>query len=88
MYRVWCLDDCESEADARNVRAFAGEEAAEKWAYVNDYESADYRIVGGGDATVMVRDVESGVLTAYRVTGESQAVYYARKIDVPEAGDE
>jgi len=36
----------------------------------------------------MVRDVETGELTSYRVWAESQPVYCACEIDIPEVSDE
>jgi len=72
---IWREDDgCED--DAESVHAHFPEAAVEKWAERDDAESADYLIVGGQDATVMVR-APDGDLLRYRVTGEAVPSYSA-----------
>lgn len=53
------------------------------WAEDDDCDSAEYRIVGGTDVVVAVREVASGVLTQWSVTGESVPAYLAREVEEP-----
>jgi hypothetical protein len=79
-YVVWCLDDEETENDARTIEAYDAETAAETWAERDDYQSAEYRIVGGTDVTVCVKD-EEGTVLRFRLSGESVPSYTAREVE-------
>ena len=78
-YRIWQPDQGNTEACGRLVEAYCIEEAVERWAYLDDRESAEYNIVGGSDATVMVRDIEADALSTWTVRGESIPSYHARR---------
>ena len=54
-YRVWVPDRDQTEADAREVQATDHFDAVERWAWWDDHSSADFSIIGGEPATVMVR---------------------------------
>jgi hypothetical protein len=76
-FLVWCPEDGESEHDGRRkIAAHAPELAAEEWAGIDDRESADYRILGGLEKVVHVREVD-GEETRWIVRGEAVPSYWA-----------
>lgn len=78
-YRVWCPDRGSTKEDGMRVAAFSPESAALKWAERDDADSADYLIVRGNDATVLVaEDREDAPEHRFVVSGESRPVYSAR----------
>lgn len=78
-YIVWCPELGSTPEDGKTIKASEAEEAATIWARREDAESADYWIVGGDGATVMVRD-EHGQDKTIRVRGEPIINYYAREV--------
>lgn len=78
-YRIWCPDQGDTEFSGRLVQANYPEAAVERWAHLEDHESAEYTIVGGSDATVLVHDIEAGTQSTWIVRGESVPSYYARR---------
>jgi len=75
---VWCPDCHEEEEDGRKVFASDPGEAAEKWAEENDRDSAEYLIVGGSPATVLVKRFGSDdPPTRWMVSGEAVPTYSA-----------
>ena len=78
-YRVWSPSRDEEQGDAREIAAFDAQVAAADWAERDDCESADYTIVGGTPADVVVIDVETGERTEWTVEGESIPHYTARR---------
>jgi hypothetical protein len=76
-YLVWCPDLGSTEEDGRKIMAHDPEDAACLWARREDSRSADYWIVGGTDANVVVRDPD-GAEHALIVSGESVPSYRAR----------
>lgn len=79
-YRVWCPYDGETEDDACRIEASSSSSAAKKWAQLDDADG-DYRIVGGSDIDVHVREAHyDGVERVYRVSGESVPEYHAREV--------
>jgi hypothetical protein len=74
---VWCPDLGSGPDDGREIMAHDPEDAACLWARREDSDSADYWIVGGTDANVMVRDPQ-GRERALIVSGETAASYRAR----------
>lgn len=87
MYRkfiVWCPEDGETEEDGRPIKAFDFDMAAKEWAEIDDSHCADYRIVGGMDVTVTVKDIESGSIVSFLVSGETVAMYRARPVKAQE----
>ena len=76
-YQVWCPDLGSTRDDAHTIKAFSPDRAAEEWAQREDSHSADYWIVRGTDAHVVVQD-EYGRTHEFTVSGESCAVYTAR----------
>ena len=78
-YLVWCPDRGSEKEDGMRVLAFSPESAATKWAERDDADSADYLIVRGNDATVLVaEDREDAPEHRFIVSGESSPVYRAR----------
>jgi len=77
-YHVWCPDIGDDE-NGKTIKAASAEDAAAIWARREDAESADYWIVGGDGATVIVRN-EFGVEKVIRVRGEQCIEYYSRDI--------
>ena len=76
-FLIWRED--ESEDDARSVIAWDARSAVEDWASYDDCHSADYSIVKGDDATVLVRrDTPGAEVMRYVVSGETVAQYTAR----------
>ena len=76
-FLVWCPARGSDVDDARVQMAYGSEQAACLWAERDDAASADYTIVGGNPASVIVRDPD-GVDHAITVSGESQPYYSAR----------
>lgn len=76
-FKAWSPDSGSTEEDAREVRAFSAEQAAEIWAEFEDSYSADYNIVRGTPANVCVRDGEK--VRKFIVVGETVAQYRARE---------
>ena len=79
-YRIWCPDQGETKEAGRLIKANYIEEAVERWAHLEDHESAEYMIVGGSDATVLVFDIEAGTQSTWVVKGESIPSYHARQV--------
>ena len=78
-YRVWCPDRGATKDDGRRVVAREPESAATAWAEWDDAHSADYSIVAGNDATVLVAEDRDGAPEhRFTVSGESCPVYRAR----------
>lgn len=76
-YLVWCPDLGSDADDGFAVMAHNPEDAACIWARREDSNSADYWIIGGQDANVIVRDLQ-GVERALIVSGELVPSYRAR----------
>ena len=77
---VWCPERDQCKEDGKRVVATYAEAAAVKWAERDDADSADYSIVGGNDATVMVAEDRDGAPEQrFTVSGESCPVYRARQ---------
>ena len=72
--------DDQTEDYADEFDTLDAEMAATEWAEKNDRDSAEYHIVGGHDATVNVRDLETDEVTRYTVSGEAVPQYTAREI--------
>jgi hypothetical protein len=65
----------------REIEAHCPEHAVRQWAQMADAESADYLIVRGNPAEVLVCLVGSSLPPyRYSVSGESEPVYYARML--------
>jgi len=80
-YRVWCPARGSTKEDGMRVDAFSPESAAVKWAERDDADSADYLIVRGNDATVLVAEDHDGAPEhRFTVSGESCPVYRARQL--------
>ena len=78
-YLVWCPDYGQDRSDARSYKANDRRMAAEDWAMDYDRRSADYMIVGGNDATVIVaEDIDGSEELGFIVSGETVAHYRAR----------
>lgn len=77
IYAVWEPDAGETDEDATRLPADDARAAAEAWADLSDYNSAEYHIVGGRQATVMVRDLSTGTTCKWMVHGEAVRHYTA-----------
>ena len=75
-YLVW------NEDETRGVRvnAMSAEWAAEEWAKIDDYESAEYSIANGSEVVVSVEDVATGEVVRFNVRGRIESVYTAYKV--------
>ncbi len=81
VFLVWDLDRCEDRDSADKVMAANPRDAAERWAEHDDIYSAEYRIVGGVDVSVMVaEDVDGSEAIEFLVSGEAVPYYRARPI--------
>lgn len=78
-FLVWHKEEGEEEF-ARKVHALDMCDAAEQWAERDDSESADYLIVSGQDARVAVKDMETGAVGIFIVSGESVPSYSANEV--------
>lgn len=77
-YRVWCPDYGGTKDDSRRVDAYCPGYAAERWAERNDADSADYLIVGGQPAVVVVAEAFEGAPEhRFTVSGEQVPKYRA-----------
>lgn len=78
-YRVWCPDRGSTKEDGRLFRSYSPEGAATQWAQWDDASSADYTIVGGSPADVVVaEDADGATEHRFTVWGESSPTYFAR----------
>lgn len=82
VWLVWRPEDGEVEADAREIEAHDAEQAAEDFAEWDDTNSAEYAIVKGQDATVLVREKCSvfGPTRRFQVRGEAVPSYSAKEV--------
>jgi hypothetical protein len=80
IWYVWCPEDGEERGDARKIFATDPDDAAEKWAELDDSESSEYRIVGGRDIHVCVQKDGLDVVHDFVVEGESVPQYNAKMI--------
>lgn len=78
LFQVWCPDYGSGPDDARTFNAVDLADAVQQWALCQDTEGADYLIVGGQDATVVVSDGETE--RTFIVSGESVPYYRARLV--------
>ena len=82
VYKVWCPERGQAVDDGRSVSAASHSEAAERWAAIDDARSADYTIVGGTSATVMVvADCEGAKPLTFEVLGRAEPVYMAVQVE-------
>lgn len=83
VFFVW-NDTYGPDDDGARVHAHDHESAAEKWAEHDDFDSAEYSIVGGSPATVRVRpETNAADEKWFKVRGEAEPQYYADEIDKP-----
>jgi hypothetical protein len=82
-FRVWRPedDDGEFEPAKRKIEAVDAEAAAEEWARREDWDSAEYAIVGQRARPVVVVQAPDGTETRWRVRGEEVPTYYAEQVD-------
>ena len=77
-YIVWRPDYGQAQEDGRHIDAIDAGCACEKWAQREDSESADYLIVSGNPAKLLVVLAEEGApIEAFTVYGESVPEYRA-----------
>lgn len=77
---VWHPENGQVEGDGKKVNARDAGEAVETWAEWDDVNSAEYHILSGHPARVMVRDVDSGEASEWIVSGEYMPQYTTLKI--------
>jgi len=87
IFEVWDTDGAELpdfEPYIVEVYATHAEDAAEKWAEREDWNSAEYSIVKGDSSpTIAVREKGTETIVFYIVTGESVPNYMAEETTVP-----
>ena len=88
-YIVWRPDYGQTQEDGRHIDATDSERACHLWAQREDSESADYSIVSGTPAEVLVMLAEEGApVEAFTVYGESMPHYRAHakreSVDTPD----
>ncbi len=76
-YMVWEPAAGGIEDSADEVNAPDAGTAARGWADEEDFESAEYAIASGIPLLVMVRDMDTGELTEWIVSGKTVRVYTA-----------
>ena len=77
-FDVWCPNLGSGPEDAMAFEAIDAEQAATKWADLEDSRSADYWIVGGEDAHVCVRKHGDEDVHEFVVHGWADRAYSAR----------
>ena len=84
IFEVWNTDGAEQpnfEPAIVEVYATDAEDAAEKWAEREDWNSAEYSIVKGDSSpTVAVREKGKELIVFYVLTGESVPRYMAEEV--------
>ncbi len=80
IYEV-CCPEMYSEDEWECVREHDAEEAAKKWAEEDDWNTAEYTIVGGEEVEVWVRLKGKEKILKFVVTGESLPNYYATPLE-------
>ena len=87
-YLVWCPENGQERDDGRRFTASDAGDAASRWAKWYDAWGADYLIVGGSAAVVMVESPD-GSVEQFTVTGESMPAYraYPAKGDAGQEGN-
>lgn len=75
-YLVWWPEVGHGRDDGKLVIAHSPEDAAARWAQWYDAKSADYLIVGGQQAEVLVLEQGTDEPVRVRVRGEQSANYY------------
>ena len=79
-FRVWSTERGQTKEDGLRIVAYDAEMAAVRWAEWDDASSADYTIVGGTPAEVVVaEDRDEAPEHRFIVSGESVPQYRARK---------
>ena len=79
-YMVWEPAAGGLEDSADEVNAADAGTAAKDWADNEDFESAEYAIASGIPALLMVRDLDTGELTEWVVSGKTVRVYTAVQV--------
>lgn len=82
-FEIWCVDDDETEEDARTYYAHDANAAVEKWADMQDCHG-DYYIVQGATPTLGVRPAQpfDAPITYHTVDGEMVPEYHACEVDL------
>jgi len=73
-YTCWLEDD---ESTANAVRAMSPGEAAELWAEIRDWNTAEFAIAKADGTIIVVRQDSNGSTCRLNVTAESRPVYSA-----------
>lgn len=79
-FRVWCPEDGEIEEDGVIFDQSSAFDSACFYARWDDRESAEYRVAKGDEITVLVKDLQTGEISKWRVTGETVPSYWAEQI--------
>ena len=83
-YVVWRPDYGQTIDDGKTFEAHSPSAACEQWAQRDDADSADYLIVRGNSAEVMVSELGSSLPPfRYSVSGESVPSYRATMLHGP-----
>jgi len=84
-YLVWRPEYSQEPEDGVVIDAYDANAAACKWAERDDQRSADYMIVGGTDATVMVRAVNNPAQQFEMIVSGESMPHYRARVRIPPA---
>jgi hypothetical protein len=80
-YIVWCPSLGQTKAHGRHFSALDMRHAAEMWAEWRDFSTAEFEIVRGSPAKVMVaNDRPDAMAHEFVVSGETLPCYTARRV--------
>lgn len=80
IFTVWCPEYGQQKEDGKKFSAVTAEEAAQAWAFWRDWDSNDYKIVGGEIPEVFVQGDSEVQITKLYVRGETLRSYHAKRI--------
>ena len=80
-YLVWCEAYGESREDGRQIEAWDGRQACEKWAALDDAYTGSYRIINGKTKELLVlKEGSRPPPKRYSVCGKVAWTYYATEL--------
>lgn len=88
-FKCWNDEDTGCKfASVRTIAAYDAEHAAEEWARIEDHQGAEYSIVSGEEEPIVCVEGPKGVVTKWKVRGESCPVYSADHLPGEERSDD
>jgi len=79
-YEVWCPDRGQEKGDGYNIAATSPVRAAEQYAEISDWKSAEFAIARGDGVYVEVWNPVKKETKTYFVSAEERPVYYAKEV--------